>query len=74
MQLPIGSDVGIYEVQIRKTGQVVGTGGKGQANIENGITTLTVTLDTTDIPVGDYEIAWRLDSFDWRSYPIRVPQ
>src|SRR6266446_8630616 len=66
VQLPIGSDVGAYEVEIRKSNQPALRAAKGKATIENGITKLLVNLDTRSIQTGEYEFAWRLDDFSWR--------
>jgi hypothetical protein len=46
--------------------------GKGTAHLENGITKVTIDLDTRAVPTGDYDIAWRMAEFDWRSSPIRI--
>jgi hypothetical protein len=72
VQLPIGSDVGAYEVQIRKPNQPALRAAKGKATIENGITKLPVSLDTSSIQPGEYEFAWRLDDFSWRHHPILI--
>ena len=72
IQLPIGSEAGSYEVQIRKPNSGATASGKGQASIEDGITRLTLDIDTTAIPVGEYEFAWRMADFDWRSYAVLI--
>jgi hypothetical protein len=73
IQLPVGSEPGGYEVMIRKENESAGTvTGKGTAHLENGITKLTVELDTGAVPVGDYDLAWRTADFDWRPHPIRI--
>ena len=72
VQLPIGSDVGAYEVEIRKSNQPALRAAKGKATIENGITKLLVNLDTSSIQPGEYEFAWRLDDFSWRHHPILI--
>jgi hypothetical protein len=72
IQLPIGSEAGSYEVQIRKPNQSANASGKGQARIEDGITKLTLEIDTQAIPVGEYEFAWRMADFDWRSYAVLI--
>jgi hypothetical protein len=46
--------------------------GQGTAHLEDGITKLTIDLDTSAVPTGDYDIAWRMAEFDWRSSPIRI--
>jgi hypothetical protein len=72
VQLPIGSDVGVYEVEIRKSNQPALQVAKGKATIENGITKLPVNLDTSSIQPGEYEFAWRLDDFSWRYHSILI--
>jgi len=72
VQLPIGSDVGAYEVEIRKSNQPALRAAKGKATIEDGITKLPVNLDTSSIQPGEYEFAWRLDDFSWRHHPILI--
>ena len=72
VQLPIGSEAGSYEVQIRKPNQPATTTGKGQALIENGITKLPINVDTSSIQPGEYEFVWRLAYFSWRRYPILI--
>lgn len=72
IQLPIGSEAGSYEVQIRKPNQSANVAGTGQASIEDGITKLTLDIDSSAIPVGEYELAWRMTDFDWRSYAILI--
>jgi hypothetical protein len=74
IQLPVGSESGNYEVVIRKPNQSTGAvQGTGSAQIDSGITKLTIDLDTSTLPSGDYDLAWRMADFDWRSYPIRIP-
>jgi hypothetical protein len=72
INLPIGSEAATYEVQIRKPGQPSGISSNGQARIENGITELMVEIDTTSLPRGIYDFAWREAKFDWTFYPILI--
>jgi hypothetical protein len=72
IQLPTGSEAGAYEVQIRKPNQSANAAGKGGASIEDGITKLTLEIDTHAIPVGEYEFAWRMADSDWRSYAVLI--
>jgi hypothetical protein len=72
VQLPIGSDSGLYEVQIRDSNQQPIQTAKGQATIENGITKLSIHLDTRSIRPGEYEFAWRLGDFSWRQQTIVI--
>lgn len=72
VQLPVGSDAGSYEVQIRESNQQTIQTAKGKATIENGITKLPINLDTRSIRPGDYEFAWRLGDFSWRQHTILI--
>ena len=72
VQLPVGSEVGSYQVGIQKSNQPAIRSAKGGATIENGITKLLVNLDTTSIQPGEYDFAWRLADFSWRHHPILI--
>jgi len=70
--LPIGSEAGTYDVEIRKPNQSSTPPAQGLAALENGVTVLHLSIDTRPLEVGDYEIAWRQPGFDWRSHPIFI--
>jgi len=72
INLPIGSEAGSYEVQIRKPNQPATFSVKGQARIEDGITKLLIEIDTTSLPIGTYDFGWRMASSDWRNYLVLV--
>ncbi len=72
VQLPVGSDSGPYEVQIRDAKQQPIRNAKGEAVIENGITKLSINVDVRSVPPGEYEFAWRQVDFSWRHYPISI--
>ena len=72
IQLPVGSEAGPYELEIRKPNQPAMGAAKAQATIENGITKLPINVDTSSIQPGEYEFAWRLADFSWRHYPILI--
>ena len=72
VQLPVGSEAGPYEVEIRKPNQPATRAAKAQATIENGITRLPINVDTRSIQPGEYEFAWRVADFSWRHYPILI--
>jgi len=72
IQLPIGSDAGSYEVEIRKSNQAPIRVAKGQARTEDGITQLITNIDTSSIQPGEYDFGWRLVDFSWRHHPILV--
>jgi hypothetical protein len=72
VQLPIGSEVGLYEVEIRRPNHSPIRTAKGQATIESGITKLLINIDTITVQPGGYEFSWRLGDFNWRSYPLLI--
>jgi len=72
VQLPVGSEAGFYEVEIRKPNQPATRAAKAQATIENGITKLPINVDTSSIQPGEYEFAWRPAGFNWRYYPVSI--
>jgi hypothetical protein len=72
VQLPVGSDAGSYEVEIRDSKQQPIRTARGEAKIENGITKLRINLETLSIQPGDYEFAWRLENFSWRQHSILI--
>jgi hypothetical protein len=72
VQLPVGSDSGAYDVQIRDSNQQPVRTAQGEAIIESGITRLPINLDTRSLQPGEYEFAWRRGDFSWRNYPILI--
>jgi len=72
VQLPVGSDAGSYEAEIRDSNQQAILNTKGQAVIENGITKLLIHADTRSMQTGQHEFAWRLADFGWRRHPILI--
>jgi hypothetical protein len=72
VQLPIGSEAGLYEVEIRTANQPAVQSAREQADIDAGITKFLLKIDTTSIEPGEYDFAWRLTNFAWRHYPIVV--
>ncbi len=72
VQLPVGSEAGLYEVEIRNSNQQPIRTAKAAATIEGGITKLLINVDTRSIPPGEYEFAWRLADFSWRHLRILI--
>jgi len=68
--LPLASEPGTYKVEIRKANQSSSAAAQGLATIENGVTVLHLSINTTLLEAGDYEFAWKLPEFDWRYHPI----
>ena len=71
VQLPTGSDAGLYEVEIRDSNQQLIRAAMGRAEFQNGITSLLVNVDLRSIP-GEYEFRWRPADLSWRSHQILV--
>ena len=71
-QLPIGSDAGLYEVEIRDSNQQPIRAAMGRAEFQNGITKLLINVDLRSIQPGEYEFRWRPADLSWRSYQILV--
>jgi len=72
VQLPIGSDAGPYEVQIRDGKQQPVRTARGEAVIEDGITKLSINVDVRSLRPGEYEFAWRQADFSWRHFPVSI--
>ena len=70
IQLPVGAEAGPYELRIGKDERNPLVTAKGEARIENYVTTLRVRIDTSNIPPGDYQLGVRHADFNWRSYPL----
>jgi hypothetical protein len=72
VRLPIGSEAGSYEVEIRKPNQPAIQIANATATIENGITTMIINMDTASIQPGEFEFAWRMANFTWRTHPVVI--
>jgi len=72
IKLPVGAEEGPYDVAIKINDDSPLTTVSGEAKIENYITTLRMTIDTSHIPKGDYRLAVRHPGFDWRYYPLTI--
>src|SRR5207245_4050491 len=65
VQLPTGSDAGLYEVEIRDSNQQPIRAATGRAEFQNGITKLLLNVDLRSIPPGEYEFRWRHAGTSW---------
>jgi len=72
VQLPTGSDVGLYEVEIRDSNQQPIRAARGRAEFQNGITKLLLNVDLQSVRPGEYEFRWRPADLSWRSHQILV--
>ena len=70
--LPLGSEPGTYEVQLRDESLSIPALATGEASLRDSVTTLRVTLDTTALPAGTYQLEVRRVGSGWRSFPVRL--
>jgi hypothetical protein len=70
--LPVGSEPGVYQLQLLDDGSHVMASASGQAEIVNFVTTLRVAVDLSAVPVGEYRLAVRRDGDAWSFYPATV--
>ena len=71
--LPLGSEAGKYEVQIRKGSESI-LKLTGTAHVQNGITVFTIEADLSSFVPGNYLLAIRPpESTVWRVYAVVVP-
>ena len=64
--LPLGLDEGEYEVEVARPNGPALLNLSGKAQIENGLTTLRVQPDFTDLEPGRYELRYRRPGSTWR--------
>jgi len=73
IRFPIGSSDGKYHLRILDKSGKVRTNAEGTAHTQNGITSLKVALDTSDLSSGDYKLSILEPGIDeWAEYPIGV--
>jgi len=70
--LPVGSEPGLYEVQVLDSELRSLATASGQATITNYITTLQTTLDLQPLPPGAYQLALRRQGDGWQMYPASL--
>lgn len=70
--LPLGSEPGTYEVQLRDESLSIPAMTNGEASLRDSVTTLRVTLDTAALPAGTYQLEVRRVGSGWRSFPVRL--
>lgn len=69
--LPVGSEPGPYEVQIRDSSAVPNASARGDADLRNQVTTLEVTL-ALGSHSGAYQLAVRRDGQEWQLFAVQV--
>jgi hypothetical protein len=70
--LPVGSEPGAYDVQLLDANLQSRATSTGTATIVDFITTLAMTLDTSALPPGNYQLAVRRQGEDWRMFPAEL--
>lgn len=73
MNLPLGSDEGQYEIEIRRSDEGPAVQSyTGRAAIINGQTRLLVETDFRNLSPGSYRMAYRHDHAAWHTIPLIV--
>jgi hypothetical protein len=72
LDLPIGSQEGLYDISIlTQTGEQIWHG-DGRAQLQNHITNLQIDIDLSSVRRGTYSLGVRQPGLEWTLYPIRV--
>ena len=72
MLLPVGSEAGMYEVQVLDSELRSIASAPGTAEIKNYVTTLQTTVDLRSIASGTYQLAIRRSRQEWQLFPAQV--
>jgi hypothetical protein len=72
MLLPVGSEPGLYEVQVLDAQQASKASGGGNAVLENQVTRLETRLELRSLPPGLYQLAVRRTGEGWQLFPLQV--
>ncbi len=67
--LPLGTEAGTYDTQLRDQGLLAGAAATGSAELRGSVTTLRVRLDTASLPAGTYRFELRRSGSEWHNYP-----
>jgi hypothetical protein len=70
--LPVGSEIGAYEVQVLDSDLRSRVSTTGAAELREHVTTLQAMLDLTTLTPGSYQLAVRRHDESWRMFPLRV--
>jgi hypothetical protein len=70
--LPTGSEPGPYEVEIRDTSALPKVSARGDANLQNQITTLEIAVNLGALAPGEFQLAVRRTGEDWQQFPLQV--
>lgn len=70
--LPVGAEPGEYEVRLLDKSLTVRASAVGTAAIRNYMTTLEVTIDSTDFSPGGYQLGVRRTAGEWQLFPVQL--
>ena len=70
--LPTGVEPGPFEAQIRNSSGTSKASARGDADRQNDITTLVVSVDLRSLSPGAYELAMRRHGEGWHLFPVHV--
>lgn len=70
--LPVGSEAGRYDLQLRDAVSTTVASAIGEAQIVDFVTTLRASLETGALAAGAYELAVRREDGDWRVFGVEV--
>jgi hypothetical protein len=70
--LPTGSEPGPYDVEIRDSSAEPRASARGEADLRNQVTTLDITVATSSLSAGAYQLAVRRAGEGWQEFPLRI--
>ena len=70
--LPTGSEPGSYEVEIKDSNARVRASARGDAELQNYVSTLEVAVNLGELSSGAYTLAVRRDGTEWQQFPLRL--
>ena len=70
--LPIGSEDGMYEVQLQRPGQVPSLETRGEARLRDHVEVLEVKVNTSSLSPGSYLLRLRHAASGWSEYPVQL--
>ena len=70
--LPLGAELGTYEVDLRDEASSSRVKATGEAEIRDSVTTLRAPLDTAALPAGSYYLEVRRSGEEWRRVLVRL--